>query len=229
MINSPSYSYRIDIMAIVPDTRLVIALDVTDRKEAIDISSKLGPIVDAIKVNYPLVLSCGLGIISDIKKYSKVIADFKVADIPNTNMLICEETFKAGADAVICQGFVGHDSIKACVDVAKKYSGEAIVVTEMSHPGALEFLQPHAFDLVDMAVKMGADGLIAPATRPERLAEIKKRANSLKILSPGVGAQGGDAKEAIKAGADFVIVGRSIYNAKDPYTAAKTFIEQLRR
>jgi orotidine-5'-phosphate decarboxylase len=51
----------------------------------------------------------------------------------------------------------------------------------------------------------------------------------MKILSPGVGAQGGDARKAIEAGADFVIVGRSIYNAEDPYAAALKFIEQLRR
>ena len=106
---------------ITPKSRLIIALDVTDRKEALDIVAKLGPVVDAVKVNYPLVLSCGLGIIGEIKKYAPVIADFKVADIPNTNRLICEQTFKAGADAIICQGFTGRDSVEACVEVAKKY------------------------------------------------------------------------------------------------------------
>jgi orotidine-5'-phosphate decarboxylase len=85
-------------------------------------------------------------------------------------------------------------------------------------------------ELVDIAREAGADGIIAPATRPERLAMIRQRAGSkLKILSPGVGTQGGDAATAIKAGADFVIVGRSIYNAPDPYQAAKNFVEQLRR
>jgi len=216
-------------MTLTPKSRLIIALDVTDREQALSIAEKLGGTVDAIKVNYPLVLSCGPGIISDIKKYAHVVADFKVADIPNTNSLICEETFKAGADAIICQGFVGSDSVKACVDVAKKYGKEVYVVTEMSHPGAIEFLQPKAMELVDLAVSSGAQGIIAPATRPEKLAEIKRRAGKLKILSPGVGAQGGDARKAIEAGADFVIVGRSIYNAEDPYEAALKFIEQLRR
>jgi orotidine-5'-phosphate decarboxylase len=99
----------------------------------------------------------------------------------------------------------------------------------MSHPGALDFLQPKAFDLVELAVKSGASGIIAPATRPDRLKEIKQRANGLKILSPGVGAQGGDAKKAIDAGADFIIVGRSVYNAKSPYDAAIDLINQIRR
>lgn len=216
-------------MTIVPKSRLIIALDVTNKKEALSIASNLAGVVDAIKVNYPLVLACGLDIMWDIKRYTNVIADFKVADIPNTNSLICDETFKAGADAIICQGFVGGDSVKACVDAANKYKKEAYVVTEMSHPGALDFLQPKAFDLVDLAIKSGASGIIAPATRPERLKEIKERANGLKILSPGVGAQGGDAKKAIDAGADFIIVGRSVYNAKSPYDAAIDLINQIRR
>ena len=216
-------------MTLTPKSRLIIALDVTDREEALAIVEKLGGAVDAVKVNYPLVLAAGLGIIGDIKKYANVIADFKVADIPNTNTLICQETFQAGADAVICQGFVGQDSVKACVDVAARFDGDVYVVTEMSHPGATEFLQSHAFELADLAVRAGASGIIAPATRPERLAEIRRRAGGLKILSPGVGAQGGDARRALDAGADFVIVGRSIYNAKDPYGAAMDFIAQLRR
>ncbi len=216
-------------MTLMPESRLIIALDVTRREEALSIAEKLGDTVDAIKVNYPLVLACGLGVITDIKKYARVIADFKVADIPNTNTLICREAFEAGADAIICQGFTGLDSVTACVDTAKKYGREAYVVTEMSHPGALDFLQPCAFRLVDLARSAGADGIIAPATRPEKLAEIRRRAGGMKILSPGVGAQGGDARKAIEAGADFVIVGRSIYNAENPYQAAISFIEQLRR
>ncbi len=216
-------------MTLTPRSRLIIALDVTDREEALAIAEKLGGAVDAIKVNYPLVLSTGLGIIGDIKKYANVIADFKVADIPNTNMLICQETFKAGADGIICHGFVGSDSVRACVDAAKQYNRDVYVVTEMSHPGALDFLQPCAFELVDLALKAGASGIIAPATRPERLSEIRRRAGGMKILSPGVGAQGGDARKALEAGADFVIVGRSIYKAKNPYDAALKFIEQLRR
>jgi orotidine-5'-phosphate decarboxylase len=216
-------------MTITPGSRLILALDVTDREEALSISEKLGGLVDAVKVNYPLALSCGLGIIGEIRRHAKVIADFKVADIPNTNRLICDETFRAGADAIICHGFTGRDSVEACVSAANTFGREVYVVTEMSHPGALDYLQPHALDLVDLARASGASGIIAPATRPERLALIRKRAGAMKILSPGVGAQGGDAASALRAGADFVIVGRSIYSAAQPYQAAKSFVDQLRR
>lgn len=216
-------------MPLVPRSRLIVALDLIDGYEALSIAEKLGGIADAIKVNYPLVLAAGLGIIKDLKKHGNVVADFKVADIPNTNSLICAQAFKAGADAIICHGFVGSDSVKACIDEASKYGCEAFVVTEMSHPGAVEFLQPHAFELVELARRAGASGIIAPATRPERLADIRRHAGNMKILAPGVGAQGGEARRAVEAGADFIIVGRSIYGADDPYESALEFIEQLRR
>jgi orotidine-5'-phosphate decarboxylase len=48
------------------------------------------------------------------------------------------------------------------------------------------------------------------------------------ILAPGVGAQGGKASEAIAAGADAVIVGRAIYEAKDPAKAAREITNEIR-
>ena len=51
---------------------------------------------------------------------------------------------------------------------------------------------------------------------------------SKKILSPGVGTQGGKASDAIAAGADYAIVGRSIYGAEDPRAAAESFRADIR-
>ena len=124
------------------NTQLILALDVTDRKNAVRISKETADHVDAIKIGYPLVLGAGSGIINDICKLAPVIADFKVADIPNTDRLICSQTFEAGASAVIVHGFTGRDSVSECVKTAKDFQGDIFVVTEMSHPGAVEFMQP---------------------------------------------------------------------------------------
>ena len=82
---------------------LILALDVGSEKEAIDICEKVKDNIDTIKIGYPLALAEGLEIIQKLKdKFDfKVICDFKVADIDATNEKICEETFKAGADAII--------------------------------------------------------------------------------------------------------------------------------
>ena len=81
---------------------LILALDVGSEKEAIDICEKVSQNIDTIKIGYPLALAEGLEIINKLKdKFDfKVICDFKVADIDATNEKICEETFKAGADAI---------------------------------------------------------------------------------------------------------------------------------
>ncbi|WIM42058.1 orotidine-5'-phosphate decarboxylase [Methanosarcina mazei] len=210
------------------NTCMILALDVTEREEALKIAENVREFVDAIKVGYPLILATGLDIIRELARFAPVIADFKVADIPNTNHLICEQVFKAGADAVIVQGFTGRDSLDACIEVASKYGKDVFVVSEMSHPGGAEFLQSAAEAIAKMAVEAGAFGLVAPATRPERVKEIRKIiGDRLTIISPGVGAQGGKASDVISAGADWVIVGRSIYKAESPKEAACEIAEEI--
>lgn len=210
------------------NTKLILALDVTDKESALKIAQDVHEYVDAIKVGYPLVLATGLGIVKDLAKYAPIIADFKVADIPNTDRLICEQVFKAGADAVIVHGFTGKDSLDACVGAAKTSGKDIYVVTEMSHPGGVEFFRPVAESIAKMALDVGASGVVAPATRPERVSEIRNIiGNELSIISPGVGAQGGSAADVIKAGADWIIVGRSIYQADSPKDAAAEIVAQM--
>ncbi len=213
-------------MSIPKNSRLILALDETNEDKARAVAEDVGGIVDAIKVNYPLVLSCGLRMVRELSKSSSVICDFKVADIPNTNRLIVEQAVLYGASGVIVHGFVGHDSVEACVKTAK--DAAVFVVTEMSHPGGTEFTAKIADQLVVLAKEVGARGVIAPATRPERLAEIRALADNLLILTPGVGAQGGSAGDAINAGADYIIVGRSIYKSEDPRTAAQKLADEIK-
>ncbi|HDZ36404.1 MAG TPA: orotidine-5'-phosphate decarboxylase [Thermococcus sp.] len=206
------------------DSRLILALDVYERERALEIAECTADYLWAIKVNWPLIIGSGLDIITELKQVTglPVIADLKLADIPNTNRLIASKVFEAGADYIIAHGFVGRDSVKAVMEL-----GKTIIVVEMSHPGAMEFIQPATEGLIEMANGLEPFGIIAPATRPERVAYIRsKLKDGIKVLTPGVGAQGGKAREVLKAGADYIIVGRSIYASENPRESARTLYEE---
>jgi orotidine-5'-phosphate decarboxylase len=158
--------------------------------------------------------------ITRMSSKKSIICDFKISDIPNTNRLIAEQAMARGASAVICHAFAGEDSVRACIDAAK---GQVFVLTEMSHPGGIQFTAPLADRFAAMAKEVGARGIVAPATRPDRISQLRKIVGDMEIITPGVGAQGGKATDALKAGADFVIIGRAIYNAPDPRAAAAEF------
>ena len=140
-----------------------------------------------------------------------------------TNRLIAEQVFDAGFTSIICHGFTGKDSVLACVETAFDCGGACYVVAEMSHPGATGFFHGGTAEkIAALAMECGADGIIAPATRPERVKVLREIVGKRKILSPGVGAQGGDAHTVAKL-VDGIIVGRAIYEAKDPAAAAQGF------
>jgi orotidine-5'-phosphate decarboxylase len=206
-------------------SRLILALDITDRNEANAMVSEVAGSIDAVKVNYPFALSCGMGAVRELAEKTDVICDFKIADIPNTDRLIVEQVVQSGAKGIICHAFPGRDSLEACIKAAAGM--DVFVVTEMSHPGAEMFMAPVAERMARLAVEVGASGIIAPATRPEKVMALRKIVGGLKILSPGVGAQGGSAADTVRAGADYVIVGRAIYRAKDPKGAAAAIAAEI--
>jgi len=208
---------------------IILAMDLMDLNEAERVCESINEYIDTIKIGYPLTLAEGLSTIGFFKDNFdyKVICDYKVADIPATNEKIANQTFDAGADAIICHGFVGSDSVDACKTSAEDHGGEVFLLTEMSHPGAIKFLQPNADDIARMGVEMGITNYVAPSTRPERLSEIRDIVGKdAFMISPGVGTQGGDPRETLKY-SNALIIGRSIYNAEDPEKATKDIVDSI--
>jgi len=204
---------------------LILALDVEERRISLRIAEEVCDLVDRFKVNYPLILSSGIRIISELSEMKPVIADLKIADVPHVSSKIADLAFRNDAEAVIAHGFVGSDSLKSVVNVAKRFNGEVYVVTELSSPGGEEFMSKFSLEIAKKAKEIGCHGLIAPATRLERLRAIRETAGEMRILCPGVGAQGGSL-ESLRY-ADGIIVGRSIYEADNPRQEARRFREYV--
>jgi orotidine-5'-phosphate decarboxylase len=198
---------------------------------------KLNPYLCAIKLNFHLLLPLGSNQISKINKTAhdyglQTIADIKLNDIGNTNKVTTQNLWNLGFDAVIANPIMGLDSLKNLVKLSHKNSKGVITLCHMSAPEArLSY---------DMEVKIGkkqqlyqlflkwaleskVDGIVVGATFPKIISYCKKQVGKkLSIYSPGVGTQGGDAKEVITSGTDYLIVGRTILNAKNPIDIAKS-------
>ena len=195
----------------------------------------------ALKLNRQAVLPLGLfnGVQKIINKAKELdlltIMDAKINDVGNTNRAIAEYYYKAGFDAVIASPFVGwNEGLQPVFEVAQKMNRGVIVLVYMSHKGAVEGygqlvqdsntdqLVPQYRIFAERALKWIADGAVVGATYPEKIREIQAvLKGKVAIYSPGVGVQGGDAESAVRAGADYLIVGRSIVEAEDPERKAK--------
>lgn len=183
--------------------------------------------VGGLKIGSLLVWKYGLGkIVSEIRKMCDfpVIFDAQKAgtDIPS----IIEEQVKlasdTGVDAFIASALgAGPKTLESFIKSSLKHNLVPIVVLEMTHPMANAFLREDASkQVLTQSLEMGVENFVAPGNNPERIKMYRDLAlgvrKTIKIFSPGIGPQGGGPDTAVEAGADFVIVGRSIYEAKDP-------------
>ncbi len=191
--------------------------------------------VCAIKMNFHLILPLSAAEISRTNRLAhscglQSIADIKLNDIENTNGVVVDHLAKMGFDAVIANPFIGSGGMEALVKKAHGIGLGVIALVYMSHPGATEGfgLEVSGKGLyrafLERATNAGADGIVVGATQQDILREVS---GLLPVYSPGVGTQGGDAEQAIKNGSDYLIIGRSIVEARQPGKAAKEFKDRL--
>ena len=196
----------------------------------------LHPYLCGIKLNFHLLLPLSFKEISRINKTAhnyglQTIADIKLNDIGNTNKVTTDHLWNLGFDAVIANPIMGLDSLKQLVKSSHKENKGVITLCHMSAPEAklsydMEIKMGKKQQLyqlfLDWAIASKVDGIVVGATFPEIIRYCNKKAGTkLDIFSPGIGTQGGSAKEAISVGTDYLIVGRTILNAKNPVTVLK--------
>jgi orotidine-5'-phosphate decarboxylase len=210
---------------------IMIALDVEDEAEALRLAESVSELEGnfVLKVGRPLEMQSGIGVIARIREVCPlpVVYDGKIADIPYISARIADLAYRAGADAVIVQGFVGLDSL---AEVAALGSGDVIAVVSMTHPGSAEFIDRHAADLAPRLRALGVNGAVLPATKPDIVRAVHRQLGpEVYVISPGVKAQGAEPGDAVRAGADYEVVGRAIYGAPDPRDAALRLYDRIIR
>ncbi len=140
-----------------------------------------------------------------------VILDAKRADIGATTSMYTHEAFERfEADAVTVNPYMGMDAIKPFLDHADK---GVVVLCRTSNPGAKEIQEIKTADGIELykhVAKLiagpwnynGNTLLVAGATFPEELGEIRRIVGDVPLLVPGIGAQGGDVEKVMKNGVD---------------------------
>ena len=197
---------------------------------------KLNPYLCGIKLNFHLLLPLSAKEIIKINKTAhdyglQTIADIKLNDIGNTNRVTTEHLWNLGFDAVIANPIMGLDSLKNLVKSSHKEQKGVITLCHMSAPEAkLSYDMEIKMDkkqqlyqlFLNWALTAKVDGIVVGATFPKIIQYCSKQAGkNLSISSPGVGTQGGNASEVISSGTNYLIVGRTILNAKNPTAIAK--------
>ncbi len=237
-----SFNQTIDAISAERFTKTILALDLDYRRNVTNLVrdakvllAKVSDYVCAVKLNFHLILPLSLSEIASLN--DKIngeglvsIADIKLNDIGNTNVITTRYLWNCGFSGVIVNPFVGYKGALDAVyeDAAKKHKG-VISLAYMSHEGAdegfglkLQSGRTIFDEFLKRAIDWKSSGVIMGTTRPEKISIAREYLGSdIRIICPGSGAQGGDAAAALSAGADYLIVGRAITKSRNPANSAK--------
>jgi orotidine-5'-phosphate decarboxylase len=231
-----------------PRDRLIVALDVATRGEALDLVHQLRGVVSFYKVGYQLFLAEGMGIVDTlIAQDLKVFLDLKMDDVGETITLAVREIAKRkvrfltvhGNGATATASIAGRDGADypKILQVTLLSSLDKQDLTDLGLLGMMKrfhSVDEYAIWRAEQSVAAGCDGVIASGTTISKI-RAKIGADHL-IVSPGIRRAGKDSqdhkrvttpKEAIEAGADYLVVGRPVRDAGEPAAAAQAIIDEI--
>lgn len=235
------------------NNKLIIALDVETAGEARRLFSLLGAEAGMFKVGSQLFTAAGPEFVREIvSKGGRVFLDLKFHDIPNTVAAACREVVRLGVSLFNVHAAGGGEMMRraseATTEVAEREglarpkliavtvltSANAAVLRETGITGELE---AQVKLLAALAASSGLDGVVASSHEIAAVRSVVARGDFL-LVTPGVrpaAATHDDQKrvmtpaEAVRAGADYLVVGRAILNAPDPQRAAREIVEEMKR
>jgi orotidine-5'-phosphate decarboxylase len=230
-------------MAIIdPRDRMIVALDLSSVRDAESLVEHLGDSVSFYKIGMELVYAGGLDLVRHLSSGGKkIFLDLKLHDIPNTVEKATNRLAHLGATFLTVHGF--PQTMKAAVAGKGESALKILAVTVMTSYDNNDLIDAGytmaVRDLVahraSQAKSIGVDGLILS---PEEVTATRSLLGSNMILvTPGirpVGASKSDQKrvmtpsEAIRSGADYLVIGRPVTAAPQPKVAAEAIVAEIR-
>ena len=230
--------------------RLCIALDVPTLEKAVEVVHELAPYVGLFKIGMQLFTAEGPRAIHSIRGLGgKVFLDLKYHDIPNTVANAAREAMSLGVDVFTIHASGGTMMMRAVADALEEKGGATgrptvlaiTVLTSLSSQqirkelNVAQTVREQVVSLARLAQAAGIHGVVAS---PQEIKTIRKACGKdFMILTPGIrpewAADKADQKrimtpaQAIRAGADYIVVGRPIRKAPDPKSAAKRICAEI--
>lgn len=224
-----------------PQDAVLVALDVPTRERALELAQQLENHVGGFKVGLELFSACGPRIVEEIGA-SRVFLDLKFHDIPNTVAAVSRVASRLGVKIFNVHCLGGFEMMRVAADAAKtENSGVKVIgvtvltshdAASLQNLGINETPRHAVLRMAELAKLAGLDGVVCSAL--EILPVRAHCGDDFLLVTPGIrpkNAAFGDQKrvltpsEALKAGADYLVVGRPITGANDAAGAAKKLFE----
>jgi len=226
--------------------KLIVALDVDSLEEARKIATELREYVDIYKIGSRLFTIGGPESVKIVKETGAgVFLDLKLHDIPNTVGETSEAIAGLNVDMYDVHTLGGLEMMKAAKEGSGVRPGCPLVfgVTVLTHLnesiikeelGICRMLEEEVLCLSRLAVEAGLDGIICS---PREISGVRKICGDKLIITPGVRPEWAmlhdqrrslTPKQAMEAGADYIVVGRPIIEAQDRREAAEKILEEMK-
>jgi orotidine-5'-phosphate decarboxylase len=222
--------------------RLIVALDVSNAREAHDLVQRIGDAAGVYKVGLQLFTAEGPAFVRElVRSGRKVFLDLKFHDIPNTVGQAVRQAVELGVSMLTVHGSGGSTMLKAATDAANgRITLLAVtVLTSMNDEDLQEVgIAGRPLDQVlRIAALAKAAGIGGVVASPQEAAQIRKAlGEGFAIVTPGVRPAGLSLDDqqrvatpagAIAAGASHLVVGRPITHAPNPADAAQAILHEI--
>ena len=225
---------------------LCVALDLPTKQENLNLINKIKDYDVWLKVGLRTYIRDGEDFLKEIKKINpdfKIFLDLKLYDIPNTMADAAESIVGLGVDMFNVHASAGKRAMSEVMSRLEKYKKRPIVlaVTALTSFSEDEFsvvyekdISTKADQFAKDAMESGLDGVVSSAFESESIKNITNQ--NFMTLTPGIrpfGEDAGDQKRvanveyAKNALVDFIVVGRPIYNSKDPAEVVEKILKLL--